>query len=104
MKSVFYTVIFQLISIAVFGFLYWEFSKDFTSSINKDPKYKIEILDCFYTSVTVQAGVGYAILEPNSDKAKLILMLQQFLMITSNVLILYFFSVHLLSNHSKYHK
>ena len=104
MRSVVYTVIFQLISIIVFGFVYWKFRKEFTSNIVKNPKYKIEVLDCFYTSVTVQSGVGYSILDPTTDDAKLILMLQQFLMITSNVLLLYFFSIHLLSNHSKYHK
>lgn len=105
MRSVVYTVIFQITSIIIFGLLYWKFSEDFTSSTSKDTKYKIPFLDCFYTSVTIQASVGGPqILNPNTDKTKLLIMLQQFLMITSNVLILYLFSVHLLSSHGKYHK
>jgi|LakMenE18May11ns_1017448.scaffolds.fasta_scaffold9596685_2 type IV secretory pathway TraG/TraD family ATPase VirD4 len=104
MKSVIYTLLFQIISIIIFGFVYWKFSENFTSNIVKDSKYKIEILDCFYTSVTVQSGVGYSILNAKTDTGKIILMLQQFIMISSNVIMLYFFSLHLLANHSKYHK
>ena len=105
MRSVVYTVIFQITSIIIFGLLYWKFSEDFTSSTSKDTKYKIPFLDCFYTSVTIQASVGGPqILNPNTNKTKLLIMFQQFLMITSNVLILYLFSVHLLSSHGKYHK
>ena len=74
MKSVIYTVLFQLTSVVIFGFLYWKFNEDFTSTIVKDPKYKIPKLDCFYTSLTVQAGVGYSIMSANSDIGKLILM------------------------------
>ena len=103
MKSVIYTVLFQLTSVVIFGFLYWKFNEDFTSTIVKDPKYKIPKLDCFYTSLTVQAGVGYSIMSAKTDTGKLILMAQQFLMITLNVLVLYFFSVHLLTNHNKFH-
>ena len=55
MRSVVYTVIFQITSIIIFGLLYWKFSEDFTSSTSKDTKYKIPFLDCFYTSVTIQA-------------------------------------------------
>ena len=103
MKSVIYTVLLKITSVVIFGYIYWKFNEDFTSTIVKDPKYKIPMLDCFYTSVTVQAGVGYSIMSAKTDTAKLILMLQQFLMITLDVLILYFFSIHLLKNHNKFH-
>ena len=43
------------------------------------------------------------IISAKTDTAKLILMAQQFLMITLDVLMLYFFSVHLLTNHNKFH-
>jgi hypothetical protein len=103
MKAVINTLLFQLSSILIFSYLYWNYVDDFvlteTSTKNKQ-KYG-NLLDCLYTSITVQAGVGYNVLNPITDRAKIILMCQQFLMITSNVIIFYFFSIHLLSIHHR---
>jgi len=101
MIAVLNTLLFQLSSILIFSYLYWNYVDDFvlteTSTKNKQ-KYG-NLLDCFYTSVTVQAGVGYNVLNPITDRAKIILMCQQFFMILSNVLIFYLFSIHLLNTH-----
>ena len=95
MKKILYTFFFQLICIVFFGILYWYYNDDFT--INNMVKSKKGILQYFYTSVTVQCGVGYSILTPNNERAISLLMTQQLLMIFSNILILYLFSIHLLS-------
>ena len=95
------TLLFQLSSILIFSYLYWNYVDDFvladTSDKNKQ-KYG-NLLDCFFTSITVQAGVGYNVLNPITNRAKFILICQQMIMIMSNVLIFYLFSIHLLNTH-----
>jgi hypothetical protein len=66
---------------------------------NKNKQTKGNLIDCFYTSITIQAGVGYNGLDPVTDRAKILLMVQQFVMICANVLIFYMFSIHLLKNY-----
>lgn len=97
MKHIYQTFLFQLLCITLFGTLYWIYSDDFSLNIKNKKKNDLRILDCFFTSVTIQAGVGYSILNPETNNAVLILMTQQLIMIFSNILILYFFSMHLLS-------
>jgi hypothetical protein len=107
MKAVIQTVTFQLICVLVFGYIYWLYIDDFVPasiSSNKNSKKTGNLIDCFYTSITVQSGVGYNGLDPITNRAKLILMTQQFIMICANVLILYLFSTHLLSNKYHHHK
>jgi hypothetical protein len=101
MKHIYQTFLFQVVCILLFGALYWSFRDDFTINIKHGEKKNLEILDCFYTSVTIQSGVGYSILSPETNDAVLILMTQQIVMIFSNILILYFFSMHLLSSRGK---
>ena len=101
MKAVINTLLFQLSSILIFSYLYWNYIDDFvlsdTSNKNKQ-KYE-NLLDCLYTSITVQAGVGYKVLNPITNRAKIILMTQQFIMICANVIIFYLFSIHLVNIH-----
>lgn len=101
MKQVFQTFFFQLVCVVLFGFLYWNYSNDFSLHITDGKKRDLRILDCFYTSVTVQSGVGYSILQPQTNEAVLILMTQQLIMIFSNMLILYLFSMHIMSIRNK---
>jgi len=98
MRQVFQTFLFQIVSILIFGTLYWIYSDDFSLNIKNKKKNDLRILDCFFTSVTVQAGVGYSILNPETNRALILLMIQQLVMVFANILILYLFSMHLLSN------
>jgi hypothetical protein len=103
MIAVLNTVLFQLFCIVLFSCLYWIYIDDFvpatTSNKNKQPKG--EFIDCFYTSITIQAGVGYNGLDPISNTAKMLLMAQQFVMICANVIIFYLVSIHLLNLHHR---
>jgi hypothetical protein len=81
-------------SIIVFGCLYWIYRDDFAMAFVSNKKNNISIFDCFYTSVTIQAGVGYSIVNPHTNRAVLILMIQQLTMIFANILMLYFFSMY----------
>ena len=99
MTQLFKTFLFQLISIIIFGCLYWIYRDDFTLNfVIGKKKNDIRILDCLYTSVTIQAGVGYSILNPHTNRSVLLLMIQQLNMIFANILMLYFFSMYFLSS------
>ena len=97
------TVIFQLSCVVLFSYLYWIYIDDFVPATtnNKNKKQRGEFIDCFYTSITIQAGVGYNGLDPISNIAKMLLMAQQFVMICANVIIFYLFSIHLLNLHHR---
>ena len=98
MTQLFKTFLFQLISIIIFGCLYWIYRDDFTLNfVIGKKKNDIRILDCLYTSVTIQAGVGYSILNPHTNRSVLLLMIQQLNMIFANILMLYFFSMYFMS-------
>jgi hypothetical protein len=100
MKIVIRTVIFNCLSILLFGLVYFflesHFVRDKIYTINKNNK--PEIIDCFFLATTIQSGVGYTDLYPITNTAKTILMLQQFVMISTNILLLYV----LTSNDLKY--
>jgi hypothetical protein len=100
MTQLFKTFIFELVCVIIFGCLYWIYRDDFTltfASKNND----LSILECFYTSVTVQSGVGYSVLNPNNKRAVLLLMTQQLIMIFTNILMLYLFSMYFISRKRK---
>jgi hypothetical protein len=72
-------------------------SDGFQSDFADKKKHKITYLDHLFTATTVQASVGFTELYPVTSTTKILVMLQQFIMISSNILILYLFSVHLLN-------
>lgn len=106
MIAVVKTVAFQLTCVLIFGYIYWIYIDDFIPPAisNQKKGQKGNIIDCFYTSITIQSGVGYNGLDPITNRAKLILMIQQFIMICTNALIFYLFSLHLLSMHDIHRK
>lgn len=96
MIAVFKTFLFQIVSIILFSLLYWKNSDGFVSGVTKLNKNNISYIDFLFTAVTIQAGVGYSDLFPVQKLTKALVILQQFIMISSNILILYLFSLHLL--------
>ena len=97
------TLIFQLSCVVLFSYSYWIYIDDFVPAniSNKNKQTKGEFIDCFYTSITIQAGVGYNGLDPISNTAKMLLMAQQFVMICANVIIFYLVSIHLLNLYNR---
>lgn len=90
MKLVLRTLLFHLICIITFGIIYWMLARDFTFISNKtNPK----LIDCLFLSTTIQAGVGLSDLNPDTVLTKLILMIQQFIMISTNIFLLYIFTL-----------
>lgn len=95
MKLVIRTVVFQFLCVIFFGMIYLTFKEDFmrdatfTTDNKKDP----ELIDCLFLATTVQAGVGYSDLYPITSISKMIMILQQFIMISTNVFLLYIFTL-----------
>jgi len=94
MKLIFATVLLNLILIIIFGLVYWIFRNQYNNDITNRTKQAGKLIDCFYMSVTVQAGVGYQGLTPITDMAKFLLMFQQLCMITSNIIVVYLIQLH----------
>ena len=94
MRIVIKTVLFQFLCVLLFGLVYLSFKEHFVRdpAYTTDKKKKAEILDCLFLATTVQAGVGYSDLYPITDTAKVILIIQQFVMISTNVFLLYVFT------------
>ncbi len=91
MKLVIRTLVVHLILIVLFTILYYVDESNFVWP--EDKKRRIGVLDCFYLATTVQAGVGYTSIVPGNNKAKVLMIVQQMLMIASNVLTLYVFTL-----------
>jgi hypothetical protein len=49
--------------------------------------------DALLLSVTIQSGVGIAYIIPRSDTCKMLMIIQQFIMILSYIFILYIFTL-----------
>tara|TARA_B100000035_G_C21017802_1_gene562745 strand:- start:613 stop:909 length:297 start_codon:yes stop_codon:yes gene_type:complete len=76
--------IFTLIYVAIYDECFINTLQHYDKNLPKNEKF----VDCFYFSTTVQAGVGLTSLKPTNAKGKLIVSLQEILMIVANILIL----------------
>jgi hypothetical protein len=81
--------------VLIFGLVYLSFKNHF----RRDPAYTLdnksdpELFDCLFLATTIQAGVGYSDLYPITDLSKIIMIIQQFIMISLNVFLLYIFTL-----------
>jgi hypothetical protein len=95
MKLVIRTVVFQFLCVILFGIIYLSFKNQFIRDTNfstnksRDP----ELIDCLFLATTIQAGVGYSDLYPTTYLTKIIMIIQQFIMISTNVFLLYIFTL-----------
>jgi len=100
MKIVIRTVLFHVFCIIVFAIIYSFFSREF-GSLDDDffrnekvtKKKKTGFLDCLLLSTTIQAGVGISEMFPSSQNTKIIMIVQQLLMISTHVFTIYIFTL-----------
>jgi hypothetical protein len=102
MLRVLQTLTVHLFFIIFFAIFYYYSSTHFDShsiqsnlkqSSNYNPKSNFEeIVDFFLFSTTIQAGVGISDMLPNSIYGKLLMTLQQLIMISISVLTIYIFT------------
>ena len=98
MRRIIHTVSIHLLCIIFFAFFYYYFSKNFDN--NKQNKFKHynnnskleSIVDFFLFSTTIQAGVGISDILPISVYGKMLMILQQLIMISISVITIYVFT------------
>jgi len=89
MKLFIKTFTFHLLCILLFTFVYNYLNNDFELVTNK----KITFLDSFLLSTATQSGVGSLNMYPNKKLGKIAMIIQQLLMISTNVFTIYMFTL-----------
>ena len=90
MKFLFRSLFFHFICILIFTLLYNTFSFSFD---NVNDTNRNTILDFLLLSTTIQAGVGISGFYPINATGKLLMSLQQIIMLSNNVFTLYLFTL-----------
>jgi hypothetical protein len=91
MKLVIRTIIFHIVCILVFATLYYNLADSFDDT-NENKRNKT-FLDYVMLAVTIQCGVGFSFLDPITFYTKLLLILQQLIMISAHVITIYIFTL-----------
>ena len=89
MKLAFRTVIFHILCIFIFALFYYYFRDDFKTEV----KEKFTLLDYIFLSTTIQSGVGLTDIYPIDFYGKLIMIIQQLVLIMTHVFTIYIFKV-----------
>jgi hypothetical protein len=98
MRRVVKTLAIHLFCIIFFAFFYYYFSIHFDNNNQDKFKYynsgsKIDsLVDFFLFSTTIQAGVGISNVLPNSVYGKMLMIMQQLIMISIQVITIYVFT------------
>ena len=87
MKLVLRSILFQIICVLLFSIVYYKFQDPV--SVDDTMNYS----DALLLSVTIQSGVGIAYIIPQSSICKILMIIQQFIMILSYIFILYIFTL-----------
>jgi len=93
MKLVIRGAAFNILCIIIFGLIYWNLQSHFTKDPSVQKMIYGEPIDFFFLSTTIQASVGYQDLTAVTNISKIMLMVQQFIMITTNLFLLYIFTL-----------
>jgi hypothetical protein len=94
MKLVIRTLFFHIFCIIIFAFLYYKFREDFTEEQEQEQeKVKISAIDSVLLSTTIQAGVGISKIYPETFYGKIIMIIQQMIMIMTHLITLYIFTI-----------
>jgi hypothetical protein len=86
------TIVFHFSCIFLFSLFYFYFKDNFNTQQKGD---EFTMLDSFFLSTTIQAGVGLSDVFPISSYGKLIMIVQQLSMIMTHVFTLYLFNLHI---------
>ena len=89
MKLAFRTVLFHILCIFIFALFYYYFMDDFKTEV----KEKFTLLDYIFLSTTIQSGVGLTDIYPIDFYGKLIMIIQQLVLIMTHVFTIYIFTV-----------
>lgn len=86
-------VLFHVLCLILFTLIYFALYESHFENIIEKEKNNLptstKFVDCFYFSTTVEAGVGLTSLQPTTHISKILVSVQQILMIIGNIFILY---------------
>jgi hypothetical protein len=88
MRHAFKTFFVHITVIIIFAMLYYIFSDNYYKTGEK-----FGAIDYILLSTTIQAGVGISDIHPSSFPGKLLLIIQQLLMIMTHIFTIYFFTL-----------
>jgi len=91
MRIVVKTLAIHLFCILFFAFFYFYFSTHFDNKYNSESPLE-KIIDFLLFSTTIQAGVGISDILPISVYGKILMILQQLLMISISVITIYIYT------------
>jgi hypothetical protein len=86
MKIFIRTLVFHFVCIIMFSLLY-------LNVMNDDDNREIKYIDCLMLSTAVQSGVGLSNTSVSNSMSKMILMLQQLVLISTHVFTIYIFTI-----------
>lgn len=90
MKIVIRTVLFHFVCILFFALFYYYFKDDFNP---KKQERSLTAIDYLLLSTTIQAGVGISDIYPISFYGKIIMIIQQIIMLMSYIFTIYIFTL-----------
>jgi hypothetical protein len=90
MKLAIRSIVFHFLCILIFGILYYNIQSHFQNAVGQERR---SFLDYIFLSTTIQASVGITDIYPVTTIGKLVMILQQLLMIMTHVFTLYFINL-----------
>jgi hypothetical protein len=90
MKVVIRTVLFHFLCIIVFSIIYYNIQSQLQGTLKHERK---SILDYIFLSTTIQASVGMSDIYPITNIGKIVMILQQLIMIMTHVFTIYVFNL-----------
>lgn len=90
MKQLFRVLVFHITCIIFFSFIYYKFKNNFA---NDNVKNRETVVDFILLATTIQASVGITGIYPINNIGKLIIILQQFILISTHAFTIYIFNL-----------
>ena len=83
------TVVFHLICIIVFTFIY----KHIAIDLKDNDKKTVDFIDYLLLSVAIQSGTGFSVVNPKNNIGKIVVIIQEFILIFTHVFTIYIFTI-----------
>ena len=87
MKTAIRTICFHFFCIIIFTFIY----KYISLELKDTEKSMVSFIDYLYLSVAIQSGTGFAQIAPKNDIGRIIIIIQELILICTHVFTFHFF-------------
>ena len=93
MKRVITGVAYNFLCILFFTIIYLFINNELTLDSTMKTQISPNFIDTIYLSTAIQSGVGFSFVYPLTSISKIVIMVQQYCMIASNLILLYIFTL-----------